>query len=820
LTRRAPDRTVSVKRYSAASLSRGPRTIEFSDLRYALRSLKKSPGFVAAAVVSLGLGLGLVTTMFALIDAATHPYVPYRDADRLYAVRYWRSGTDQRFSSSWIFAALRDRTRVFETFLTVAMDQQRLGADAEAGDVTVARVPARLFAVLGVKPRLGRLLEGADAGRGTVLVSDPLWRRLFPGRRALAGATLALDGRVYAVAGVMPRGMTFPYGASVWLPLADSSEQTSSVTILTKLRPGVTREAANAQLLGLATYLTRTYHVERSPFAFYLSPLRDDPMKLRDVNYAMIGAALAVLLIACANLANLMLARGLAKRRELALRLAVGASRAAVARQMFLEAVPLTVAGAALGVALSLWGVQILQSRVPSELWWFGILRPQLSWRVFALAALAASGSAALFGLVPAIRVAREVNLDEPLKDGAGTTGRTRHRYSALVISEVGLALMLLMGAGLLLKVVHRLASYEFNFAARQLLRSGIYLRKPPGAPSVGDTTGAELLRLELGVIAALRTVPGVLDAAAHGGGRPPGLAVTAEMAGDSNQFLNLSGYDVVTPGYLRTMGLPALEGRDFLDGDLGGDGVVILNAAAAARLYPRQRVVGHMLKLGAPAAQAPWLPIVGVCRSLAEGPPGQDEFAPRVYVVQRPGSRRLADILIRTARDDPHIAEAVRARLKTLGPGVGTWVWPYLSWYEGQLRSQRFLAQLFTTMGAFALVLAAVGIYGVLAYAVNRRLREFAVRMALGAQRRDMLKLVLHDGLVMTLAGTGLGAFAALWASSLLATFLEDQRVLPTDVLTLILAEAVLIAMTMAACLAPALRAMRADPMEILRAT
>lgn len=798
------------------------------DLRYALRSLGRSPGFALAAVVSLALGLGLVTTMMAILDATTHPWVPFPDPDRLYSVRFWLSGTDQRFSPAWALTALRQRSHSFEAILPLGVTVMNLSEEGSGGpeeerDVVV-RAPAGLFRVLGLKPARGRLLDDADVGRGTALVGNALWRRRFAGRRSLAGATVVVGDRTYSVVGVMPgSGQSFAWlNASVWLPMPDSLAlgPREFDNIIVKLRPGVTRAAAITELQAIAIYLTRTYHAEGAPFAFYLWPLRDDPMRLGDIHWAMLGAALAVLLIACANLANLMLARGLAKRREVALRLAIGASRGAVVRQMFVECALLTLVGAALGAALSVWGVQVLRTSVPQQLWWRGIVRPMLSWRVFGLAALAAAVAAALFGLLPAVRVARAVSLDEPLKDGAGTTGRTRQRYSGLVISEVALALVLLMGAGLLLKVVHRTASYEFNFPARQLLTSGVYLRE--SATRARDTL--DLLGTELRVVAGLRGVPGVVDAAAATWQPPVGLAVTAEMSGDTTRLLNLHGVAIVTPGYLRTMGLPVLEGRDFADGDLAGDGVAIVNTVAAARLYPRQHAVGRMLKLGAPASSAPWVSIVGVSRTQVEGPPGTGGLDAEVYVARRPGPLQSktasASVLIRVAREDSRINAAVAAKLAALGPGVGTYVQPYLSYWEATVRSQGFLAELFAMMGSFALLLAAVGVYGLLAYTVSRRLREFAVRVALGAQRGDMMKLVLHDGLVMTLAGTGLGAFVALWATGLLAAFLEDQQVLPTDVVVLVAAECVLVAVATAASLAPALRAMRADPVEILRAT
>jgi len=790
------------------------------DLRYALRSLRKSPGFVAVAVLSLGLGLGLVTTMFALLDAVTHPYVPYRDADRLYRVS-WNWSNKLGLRPFDLFAAIRDRTRSFEAALPVVPWFMMATESGEMQELQGTMVSARFFALLGVRPRLGRTLTGADAGRDVAVVGDALWRRLFAGRRSLEGATVTLGGRVYAVAGVMPRGMDFPFGSAVWLPMSDAGERTgaglSNLNVLVKVKAGVTQAEADSDLAGLARQLTARYDMRGAPFWIALHPLRDDPMRLQDIHFAMLGAALAVLLIACANLANLMLARGLAKRREIALRLAVGASRSAVVWQMFAECAVLTVVGAALGVVLSFWGASVITSRVPKTVWFIGTVAPQLSWRVFALSAAAAAGAAAFFGLLPAIRIANAVSLEEPLKDGAGTTGRLRHRYSTLAISEVALALALLMGAGLLLKVVHRLSTYDYNFPARQLLQGYVWRRDSSGAG-----TPEKRLEFQLSAVAALKSVSGVADAAAGSYQTLPGKTVTAEMGADTTRVLNKNAYQVVTPSYLRTMGLPVLEGRDFADGDLVGNGAVIVNAVAAARLYPHQSAVGRMLKLGAPASTAPWVPIVGICRAALvpydPGGPLAVRAEPEIYVVRAASVGSQPHLVVRATRDPERLAVPLIRKLRALAPRVNGGVFPYLYGLQSALASRAFLAKLFVTMGSFALILAAIGIYGVLAYAVNRRLREFAVRVALGARRSDLLRAVLHDGLVMTLAGTGLGAFLALWSSFLLENFLED--VYPTDALTLVSAEAVLIAMTIAACLAPAFRAMRADPIEILRAT
>ncbi len=771
-------------------------------------------------MLSLGLGLGLVTTMFALLDAVKNPYVPYRDPERLYQVG-WRWYGKLSINTFDVFEAVRDRTRSFEAVLPVV---SIFGASLEAGgelrEANGAQVSGRFFSLLGVRPRLGRMLTDADAGRDVAVVSDGLWRLAFSGRRSLQAAAITVGPHVYSIVGVMPRGMSFPYDASIWVPMSDEAERTGvglrGVRPLVKLKAGVSEAQADTDLAALARFLSVKYNVVGSPFQIGMGSIRADPMRLGEIHYAMLGAALAVLLIACANLANLMLARGLSKRREVALRLAVGASRSAVVWQMFAETVVLTVAGAALGALASVWGVSILTNRVPEHVWFLGIVQPQLSWRVFALSAVAAGAAAIVFGLIPAIRVANAVSLDEPLKDGAGTTGRLRHRYSALAVAEVGLALSLLMGAGLLLRVVHRLTTYDYNFPARQLLDGWVW------TAAADSASPEQRLQFQLSAVAALRKVEGVADVAAGSFGYAPGGALVAELTADSNRMYITRTFPVVTPGYLRTMGLPILEGRDFVDGDLVGNGAVILNTVAAAQIYPHEKAVGHMLKLGGAVTDAPWVRIVGICRTALKLADPADltsaQAGPEIYVVRPASAGSQTRVLVRAARDPAQLAVLVTRTLRSLGPHVSANVFAYLYRYSDAVSSRAFLAQLFVTMGAFALVLAAVGIYGVLAYAVNRRLREFAVRVALGAQRADLLKAVLHDGIAMTLAGTGLGAFVALWSSYLLENLLED--IYPTDALTLVLAEAVLLVVTVAACLAPALRAMRADPIEILRAT
>lgn len=777
------------------------------DLRSAIRSLRRSPGFVLIAVLALGVGLGLSTTMFAVLDAVVHPYVAYRDPDALFQINWW-FGRRSPMTSVELYRYLRDETRSFEAVVPVAFDGLVGEAGGQAEEVAILRVSPRYFAALGVRPRLGRALTYAD--EGAVVVSSGLWRRFFSGRGSLDGATVELGLQVYNVVGVLPRGAVAS-AALLLLPAsveAGGADAAIHVTPTVRLRHGVTREQAKAELQSLARLLTDRFHARGAPLAFELRPLVESRADLQDIHKAMVGSALAVLLIACVNLAHLMLARGLAKRRELALRMALGASRAAVVRQMFAECVLVTLGGVAVGALVAVWGADVLQNRMPPEVSWVGLVQPQLSWRVFALAVLAATASAVVFGLLPAIRVAFALNVNEPLKDDSGTTtGRQRQRYSPLVVAEVALALVLLMGGGLLLRTVYQLQREETVPGARTLFVAWIPTHR-------ADSAVAERPHQLLDAAAG---VEGVREAAYLTYGGAPGMAITAEMTQDSPRTITMRGYPVVSPSYLHVLGLPILRGRDFLAGDEAGTGVAVIDPIAAQRLYPNQDPIGKMIKLGAPASRAPWVSIVGLVRSpYILDADGRYAPPPSVFVAQPLGGGG-GQLLIRTTSRDPRTAVRLQSALRSLPRVTWALVRPFDYDREGEIVSRGFLAKVFVAMGMVALGLAALGLYGVLAYAVSRRMREFAVRVALGAEPRVLLRMVLHDGLVMLLAGIGAGAFVALAATRLLDAVLI--AVLPSDVVSLVLAEAVLITVGLAAAIVPARRAARANPLEILRA-
>jgi putative ABC transport system permease protein len=783
-----------------------------ADLRAAWRSLAKSPGFAAVAVLALGLGLALSTTMFGVIDAVLKPQSPYRNIDRLYGMTFRISVTSAPFDPRNLLRMVMQQTRSFDASVPEAYTGTPASVGPDAQEFGVLAVPPRWFDVVGARPSRGRAFVAAD-GLDVALVNQDVWRILSGGRRSLSGAHVVIGDRLLPVVGVLPRG-----SPSVVIPASDD-DTTRKAFHLLRLAPGVSRERAQAELDAQAGIFTARYGTPDAPWSLALRAERDVPEQIDNTQKAMVAAALAVLLIGCVNLAHLMLARGLARRRELAIRMALGVGRAAAIRHVLAEGLLVLAGGVALGAVGALWGSGFAQSLMPPDIRWISSIRFQLSWRVFVLGGLAAAVSGIFFGLLPAIRVTTSVDLTDPLKTDSGTTTGGRHwRYSPLVITEVALALALLMSGGLLLRSVDQLRSAPLGFDAATLLsghvRADFRTRSSPGTGRT-DTLTVDWAQ----ALAAARGVAGVRDAALQGDGRTVGGAVTAELTGDTARVINTLGYAVVSPSYLRVHGLPILKGRDFAPGDAAGNGVAILSAVAAARLYPRRDPVGHMLKLGSPKSTAPWIPIVGVARtpivpweeqSLAGG-------EPVFWVVRPPSHWWSATLLVRAEARRPRILIDLRRTLRALPLARYVSVRPFNWERDAEIASRDFLAKVFVAMGGVGLALAALGLYAVLAHAVTRRMREFGVRLALGAEPRVLYRMVMHDGLVMLLAGTGIGAFVALGSAYLLNAVLIG--VYPTDAVSLVAAEAVLIAVGLAATLAPARRAVRANPLEILRA-
>ena len=799
------------------------------ELRYAWRGLARSPLFLIVAVLSLGVALALNTTMFALVDGVLHPPVPFEAADRLYSIG-WR-GDDPRNSipNAEKHAAIREGLRGIEASAVASRRLAPVIAGNDADDEIIGSVGPDFFDVVRVRPHTGRLIGPHDVGQPVALISLSLWRRSFAARPLREGVQVEIDGVVHAVVGVLPAGMHAGAG-TVWVPQGAGSDSVRGAfrwsALYVRLAPGITMAQAESDLANVAKRLQAARGSARYPlYARLYSERPEPPRRGLDVFYKVMFATVGIVLaIACANLATLLFARGAAKRRETAVRIAIGASRASVMRQVLLECAIVALGGAAVGMLLTYWGTDIIAHYGPAHVAELGDFVPEPSWRVFAFAFGVALAVLVLAGALPAIRAANTPPA-EPLKDGAGTTSRRKGRYSLLVVTEVALSTGLLMMAALFVMSSWRLAAHRFRFDARRLVTASFGVWKPGtnGGWSGVRYTGVEAEKLYADVATRLRRLDGVRDVAWVAGTNVPGPVVMGENGRSGERWMNLRAYNAVSPSYLRTMAIPIVQGRDFSDGDRGnGDGVVIVDQDAARRLFPdHANPVGRMIKLGGPQDRtAPWLRVIGV--ALAPGrEPNTPERDPSIYVVYgRDTATTARTIVIATEKEAIDMPLVVRRELQRIvGTGSFLQVDRYLAGHESRTRWTTFLAALYCALSGFSLVLCAVGLYGVLAYTVSLRTREFAIRIALGARQRNVARAVVHDAAVMALAGVGIGAFMALAATrpvmdTLYAggTFLEAKALLAAEVVLLLVA--------FVAALEPVRRGVRADPARIIQST
>jgi putative ABC transport system permease protein len=596
-------------------------------VRNASRSLRRAPGFVAVATLSLGTALGLSTSVFALIDAMRNPRSPFGDIDHFYTVYALQRSKDgpRRAELEAAVGSVRGIEQVSSA--------RFVGSDVEIGDGvthhTVVYARPELFPMLRVSPVRGRLPTASDASGGNVaIVGNALWRRAFNGRAHVEGTTLAVNGRTYSIIGVLPDRATLrpmDNAADIWIPDIDDAATAGTRLLFARLAahqnaiknfplaawPNETKDV-QSQLTALARRWTSLYtHPGEKPFQVVIWSLRPDPLQLQDFHRAMIGAAICVLIIACANVAALMLARGMVRRRDYALRLALGARRTEIAREVIVEVAVLAVAGCAAGGIVATWAVGLLARTIPDELHWQGFVQPQWSARVLALSALAVIVSIAIAGGFPAWQASRTDPM-QPLKEsGGGTTGRAGTRFRWLVMAELAISMTLLMGASLLLKSSSKMAVYDFGYDARGLLSVNVQ--------SLGrDTTGiADRARAYQRMLEAVRALPEVRDAASFVSCDYQNKVLTSDrtLEGSPAVFVG-NGCFQGSAGLIHTLGLNITAGRDFLEGDDAGNGAVILDERTAHRFFPHESAIGRMVKFGALAGPSPWLPVVGIARN------------------------------------------------------------------------------------------------------------------------------------------------------------------------------------------------------------
>jgi len=802
----------------------------FQDLRFALRMLRKSPGFTAVAVLTLALGIGANASIFSVVYAVLLKALPYPQPDRLVMVYENVNLPSYQNSRNEVtpgnYSDWADQNSVFENMAAYRNRSFNLTGAGEPLRVEGESVSANFFTTLRIVPALGRMFspeEDSPAASHVVVMSDELWKGHFGSDSQILGQKLLLDGESYAVIGVAPPGFHFPdLDDQLWVPLAPSPTERSNrgshyLEVFARLKPGVTLQQAQAEMSVIAKHLTELYPQSNTGQTVRLVPLHEDLAgPVRPTLFVLWGAVGLVLLIVCANVANLLLARASARQREIAVRLALGASRFRLFRQLLTESTLLAVFGCSLGLLLARWDVSALKVLAASRL-------PRtdefsLNARVLLFSVVIAVFAGLLAGLAPALQNDRG-NLHDTLQAGAreSSVGARLRIRNLLVVVETALGVVVVIGAGLLLRSFLRIEQAPLGFQPQGVLT---FRAIPRGQKYSSLPQSAAFYRQ---AIERIDTLPGVNSAAAvtfipltfvRGSkgftieGRPPIAPGQIPMA----------GYDVVTPVYFATMRIPLRQGRDFSWSDTPEtQALIIINEAMAKTYWPNEDALGKRIRQG--NADDPWLTIAGVVGDIREfdplTPPRPTMYFP---VTQFPGSGGiLRDWIVRTAGDPLTVASSVRGAIWDVDKDLAvTRVRTMEEVRSLSIASQRLNLLLFALFAALALILATVGIYGVMAYSVAQRTREIGIRVALGARRNDLLCLVLTQGFRLAALGLLVGMAAAL----VLARFMTSMiyGVSSTDAATFIAVALLLASAALAACYIPARRAMRVDPMVALR--
>jgi putative ABC transport system permease protein len=807
------------------------------DLRYGARTLLKKPGFTVAAVLTLALGIGGNAAIFSLVNSILLRPLPFRKPERLYTIWETIPKVRDRFPSLPVsarsFAEWRDQSTFFEQIAVVSPSAMNLTDAGEPERLGAARVSANFFSLVGVDPQLGRaFVEGEDKPQAqpVAVISDSLWRRRFKADASVIGRSIRIDGRGFTVVGVMSRNFPFPRGkelhqfvnfeqrTDVWLPLVFQPKDLVEVgsfnyAVIARLRSGATREQAQAEISAIQSRIAqRTPALE--DLGAILLPLQETLVgNVRQGLTLMLAAVGFVLLIVCVNLANLMLSRGPLRRREFAIRMALGATRVRLIAQLLTESLLLAVVGGALGVLLAFWGVEALATSIPVDLPRLEEVRVDGLAVLFALLISVLTG--ALFGLWPAIRATR-LELNETLKVGgrALTKGPGSGRLSgALIVVEVGLSVLLLVGAGLLMRSFVRVMSVDKGFKVENVLIADLSLSPTKYMEIAGRREFYSRL------LEQVDSLPGIRASAVITGAPLAKESTVTVITDESTPQVPILERPLVdrryiSPSYFRTMGIPLQQGRLFDESDRKR-AVVILSEKIASRLWPGEDPIGKRIREG-DETPSEVVGVVGDIRSSAlEKEPSSAMYLP--YWQGDISDLSEMALMVRTNVDPQSMSGVLReeirkidaetpiAEMKTMERVVSESV--------SRRRFQMFLLSIFAGV---ALLLASVGIYGVVSYSVTERTNEIGIRLALGAERRDVFRLVLKEGMIPALTGVSIGLVAAFALARLIRSLLFG--VSPTDPSTLLVIGAALTVVALLACWIPARRATTVDPMIALR--
>jgi predicted permease len=791
-----------------------------ADLRYAIRNLVKSPGFAVVAVLTLGLGIGATTTVFTSVNALLLRPYPYQDQSRIVALR--SDKPSEGFEGSEVsypnFADWRQASRSYSDIAAYSGGSLNVAGGDEPELVRAARQSAQTFQVLGVVPLLGRdfrLDEDRVGAPPVALLSYGLWQRRFAGDRGILGRTIQVNGVPTTVVGVMPGGFEFPGTSQLWIPLRlDPTEGRGNtwLEVVGRLKPGVSIAQAHTELKAVAQRLADRYPEVNGGWTASVVPLREHEIgRYRTVLYIMLGAVLFVLLIACANVANLLLARGAVRQREIAVRTALGAGRARIVRQLLTESVLLAGLGAMAGLAFAAWGNGLVSAAVPADRpFW---MKFTIDARVLLFTIGVAITTGVVFGISPAWQASR-TDLHESLKEG-GRTGASRHQArlrSAFVIGEVALSLVLVLGATLMMRSFVALRTVPIGFDRSHVLTLSINLAGP------AYDSAAQRSAFLTTALARLRAIPAVTAAAAandlplSGGNVSSNIKIEGLETPSNTEYR--ATWEVVSPDLFRALGLPVVRGRAIEAHDYDDSSrVAVVNETMVQRYWPDQDAIGRRFRFGGEGS--PWITVVGVARNVQRKPnaPAQNQF----YVPYPLAPFRFMSFVVRTVGDPAAAAPAAQRAIREVAPALGVYsVQTMDEWYRQSMWESRFYGQMFTVFAIVALLLASLGIYGVVAFLVAQRTREIGVRLALGAATADVLRLVVRSGLGLTVIGVVLGLVGAVAMTGVLRTLLYG--VSPTDPLTFVAVPVLLLGVALAASYLPARQAARVDPMVALR--
>jgi putative ABC transport system permease protein len=801
-------------------------TNALQDLGYGTRLLGRAPGFATAALLTIALGIGATTAMFSVVHGVVLEPLPFGEPERL--VRLWtvapklglpRAAVGVANARDW-----REQNRVFEDIALVrTIGNFNLTGEGEPERLLGARVTSNLFPLLRVSPLIGRTFteeeDEIDSDR-VVLLSYGLWHRRFGGNPDIVGRQVRLSGEPHTVVGVMKPDFTYPGREfQLWVPLsippeAYANRESYGLAGVARLRDGVTLERARADMSAISARLARQYPATNDSVGVEVVPLLEDTIStVRTPLYVLLGAVGGMLLIGCANLANLLLSRALNRRRELVVRATLGASRGRLIAQSVTELLPLFIIGGILGIVAARWALSVVVPRLPTDLPRAENIGLQLP--VLAVAAATLGAITLLAGIWPALSVARvglSASVAELSRSATSAPRRTRAR-DVLVVSQIAMTLLLLVGAAVLMRSFAELRQVNPGFDSERVLSAHLAVAR---SKHPGDREIAEVYRQMLDRIRVLPGVEwvGMVNRLPLAGGTQNGR-VELEDAGLDGVMTTTADWRSVSPDYFRAMGIRLVRGRSFTDADHADAPFVgIIDERLAQAAWPDQDPIGRRFRIGLP--DMPWVTIVGVVGRIRHDTM-EEETRPQVYwnYLQRTQDRMV--LVVKTRSDPAALTRSVTAVVRAVDPDLPLYDVRTLDAVVERSLARRWLQTVVLgSFAAIALLLASIGVYGVIAYAVGQRLREFGIRMALGARRGDIVSLVLRRGARLFLVGAVIGIAGAVLAVRVLTSLVYG--VSPLDPPSFVAATAILLAVGLTACYLPAQRAARADPTVALR--